>query len=99
MPRSVCVTSQCIGGLSEGRLTPSRACVMPALWPPGSSAIGARVPASYSAATPEYAPAASMPDRSGLYARHEMMPAVSSHGIASDGQYVRWSATPSIKLE
>ena len=52
----------------------AHACVMPPVWP-ASVHVAERMWVSYSATTPEYAPAASTPLASGLYARHEMMPA------------------------
>lgn len=47
---------------------------MPPVWP-ASVHVAERMWVSYSAATPEYDPAASTPLASGLYARHEMIPA------------------------
>ena len=42
---------------------------------PASTQVAPSVRVSYSAATPEYAPAASRPSAEGLYARHDTMPA------------------------
>ena len=58
-----------------------RTCVMPPVCP-ASVHVAERMWVSYSAAMPEYDPAASTPLATGLYARHEIIPAPRQQSVS-----------------
>lgn len=71
-----------------------RTCVMPPVCP-ASVHVAERMWVSYSAAMPEYDPDASTPLATGLYARHEMIPAPRQQGVSEHETSSGLRCTPS----